>query len=196
MKKLVIGAVLIAAGASIVLLLPEAAARLQGRSAGGLAINRPAPDFEMTDHRGKPWKRQELNGPFVVYFGYSYCKNVCQPALGRLHKLLLNPELGRLSVVFISLDPARDTPARLAAFAKPFGERFTALTSAEANLQRVARAFQIAYDSRCSGGECQIHHSDFAYLVDREGIIQFLYPGANETQIRNDFLALSAGNDP
>lgn len=187
---------LIAAAASIPAFLPAVVPVLFGRSIQGLEVGRPSPDFEMRDHRGRAWRLSELRRPVVVYFGYTYCVNVCQPALGRLQRLLRDPALGELSVAFISLDPKRDTPARLADFAGPFGERFTALTSTEANVRSVARAYSLAFDSRCMEGQCDIVHSDFAYLVDREGVIQFLYPGANETQIRNDFLALKAGNDP
>lgn len=105
---------------------------------------RPAPDFVLTDHAGRRTRLSEHRGhPVVLFFGYTHCPDLCPLTLERLQRM--RSELGArgeaLRILLISVDPARDTPERMARYVRNFGPGVIGLTGSPAELALVRRAY-------------------------------------------------------
>src|SRR4029453_17827255 len=88
-------------------------------------------DFALTDHTGKPRTLADYRGKaVVVFFGYTQCPDVCPTTLATLAETmkLLGPDADRVQVVFITVDPERDTPALLSQYVPAFAPRFVGLS--------------------------------------------------------------------
>ncbi|MCU0946672.1 MAG: SCO family protein [Porphyrobacter sp.] len=133
--------------------------------ANGFALD--APD-------GRRISDTSLRGaPYVVMFGYTRCGDACTARLARLlawREQLASDAARRLPVVFVSVDPDHDTPARMAAFAARAPAPILALTGSPAAVARAARAFNaVHFQAALCGGDYTINHSRVAYLVDAAG---------------------------
>lgn len=110
--------------------------------------------------------------PFVLVFGYTTCGDACTRRLGRLTEW--RAALGRagdnLPIIFITVDPARDTPARLGAFVQQFDAPIIALTGPQADVAQAARAYNaVHFKAPLCGGGYTIMHSGAAYLMGSDG---------------------------
>jgi protein SCO1/2 len=138
-------------------------------------------DFRLTDHNGRPWDLQSARGRVVLLtFGYSFCPDICPVTLVNLAAAMrgLGAEEDSARAVFITLDPARDTPARLAAYMANFGVKMTGLTGTEDEVRAVARQYHVKFSIRQahpSAGSF-IDHSAFIYLLDTQGRLRYLFP--------------------
>jgi protein SCO1 len=117
----------------------------------------------------------DLNGqPFAVVFGYTHCPDVCPTTLLEWSNLLKGPGggLDAFKVLFVSVDPDRDTPATLKALLASFGPQITALTGTAAEIAAVAKQFGAFYQRvPAAGAAYTIDHSVKSYLVDQEGYL-------------------------
>ena len=98
--------------------------------------------FRLVDQTGHVRTDKDFRGRFVlVYFGYTFCPDVCPTTLALEQNALLKlgPESGRVVPVFVTVDPARDTPAVLKTYLALFGPRFVGLTGTSAEIANVAR---------------------------------------------------------
>lgn len=146
--------------------------------ANGFALD--APD-------GRRISDASLRGaPYVLMFGYTRCGDPCAARLARL--LAWREHIGsgatsRLPVVFVSVDPDHDTPARMAAFAASAPAPILALTGSPSAVTQAARAFNaVHFKAALCGGDYTINHSAAAYLVDADGRPQAVIgEDANET---------------
>jgi protein SCO1/2 len=144
--------------------------------------------FTLVDTRGRPRSEREFRGKLLlVYFGFTRCADVCPTDLQQISAALerLGAEADEVQPVFITLDPARDTPARLSSYAAAFHPRLLALTGTEEAVQRVADAYRVYYRKVPTGpGEYTIDHAAMLYLLGRDGRYQgFLPPGTPAARI-------------
>ncbi|MFZ1679943.1 MAG: SCO family protein [Rhizobiaceae bacterium] len=144
--------------------------------------------FSLVDGTGKRWTDKDFLGEFLlVYFGYTFCPDVCPTALGELSAALdgMPPELvGRLRVVFISVDPQRDHGERLDEYGKAFHERIMGLTGTRAEIDSVAAAYGAKY--RFAGDtatqDYAIDHTSIIYVMGPDGrfVTQFTHNATPE----------------
>jgi protein SCO1 len=125
-------------------------------------------DFSLTDTSGRPFTRRELAGtPTLVFFGFTHCPDVCPTTLLKLAQLRKRAALARLRVVFISVDPQRDTPALLATYVHGFDPQFEGLTGDSAGIARIAANFGVAVNRvDLPGGDYTMDHTAAVFLLD------------------------------
>jgi protein SCO1/2 len=127
--------------------------------------------FELTDHTGKPFSSARLAGrPYAIFFGFTHCPDVCPTTLMEMSNNLndLGADGDRLLVLFVSVDSARDTPERLAAFLSSFDPRIIGLTGSEEQIAAVTKGWDAFYNKLTeSDGSFDIVHSAYVYLMDR-----------------------------
>lgn len=167
-------------GTGILLLLVLASATTlllvsANQSLRGSVINppEPAPDFSLTNPMGKPIKMSDYRGKYVLlFFGYSHCTSECPATMAILAKArhLLGNQAGKVQVVFVSTDPAGDTPQSMAVFLGRFDPTFMGALGTLAELQPVWAAYGVTV---LDGGET---HSSFTYLIDPNGYLRETYP--------------------
>ncbi|PTA67820.1 SCO family protein [Deinococcus arcticus] len=114
----------------------------------------------------------------ALFFGFTHCASICPLSLSYLNKARagLPPELrSRLQIVLVSVDPARDTPARLNEYVRYFGTG-AGVRIPEPALGRVARAYGVAYEkAELQGAAYQINHTTATYLIDARGRLRVLW---------------------
>jgi protein SCO1/2 len=131
--------------------------------------------FQLVDQTGRSVDQHVLDGKWsAVFFGYTYCPDVCPTtmfSLGRTEQLL-GGKADRFQTVFISVDPARDTPTQLASFLSTdaFPKRAIGLTGAPAQVEAAARAYRIYYAKAGEGAAYSVNHSSIAYLMNPKGL--------------------------
>ena len=141
--------------------------------------------FKLTASTGKPFSSAELNGkPAAVFFGFTHCPDVCPTTLARLTRL--RRELGKgddaLSIVFISVDPERDTPAEVDNYMKLYETPVIGLTGTPAEIEQVKKQFGI-YSRKVEqpGGGYSVDHTAAVLLVDRNGqFVATISPGKGD----------------
>jgi cytochrome oxidase Cu insertion factor (SCO1/SenC/PrrC family) len=136
----------------------------------GVAIGGP---FTLVDQTGATRRDAEFRGKLMlVYFGYTYCPDICPTELATMSEALerLGDKAAGVQPLFITVDPARDTPEQLRLYGESFDPRFLMLTGSEVEIAEVARAYKVYYRiTRKSDGEIQVDHSSFVYLMGRDG---------------------------
>lgn len=129
--------------------------------------------FTLTDHKGQRVTEAVLAGkPFAMYFGFTHCPGVCPTALQGMSSLLakLGPDADKLRMVFVTTDPARDTPAVMGDYLKAFDPRILGLTGSEAEVKQMLLTYRVyAQKGEVKNGEYQMDHSSAIYLMDRTG---------------------------
>lgn len=140
-----------------------------------------ARDFRLIDHHGQTRSLADFRGKaVVVFFGYTHCPDVCPTAMERFARVSreLGADAGRLQVIFISLDPERDTQALLAKYVPFFHPDFLGMTGAPADIEALAREFRVVAVKRPTegAGGYSLDHSAGAYAYDPSGRLR-LYLG-------------------
>ena len=131
-------------------------------------------DFALTDHNGKPRALADFRGKaVVVFFGYTQCPDVCPTTLAALALAMkqLGPDADRVQVLFVTIDPERDTRELLAQYVPAFDPRFLGLYGDADATARVAKEFKIVYQKQpgSSPGSYTMDHSAGTYVFDPEG---------------------------
>jgi cytochrome oxidase Cu insertion factor (SCO1/SenC/PrrC family) len=144
--------------------------------------------FALIDHTGKLRTDEDFRGKLLlIYFGYSYCPNVCPTDLQQIGLAVDGLGVGAEAVqpIFITLDPERDTAAHLADYVPLFHPRLIGLTGGAEQIRRVALAYKVYYAKYPPDSpDYVIDHSSFVYLVDKAGkYIGFLPPGTAADRI-------------
>ncbi|MBE0464568.1 MAG: SCO family protein [Halomonadaceae bacterium] len=140
----------------------------------------PPLDFALVDENGDSVQAEEYLGkPTLVYFGYTYCPDVCPITLARLGDAIrkLDDETrDEIQVLFISVDPARDTPEVLKRYTDAFGPEFVGLSGDKAAIDAVTNRYRVAYEygEENENGDYLVTHSSAVFAFDREGQAQFL----------------------
>lgn len=132
-------------------------------------------DFSLIDQSGRPFAlSQERGKPVVLFFGYTHCPDICPTTLADLAhaKASLGPAAAGVAVLFVTVDPNRDTPIALKKYVALFDPSFIGLTGSAAQLAPVYNAYhvyhQIAPDKDGAGGYL-VTHSAAVYFIDRDG---------------------------
>jgi protein SCO1/2 len=146
--------------------------------------------LELPDTSGRVRHLEDFRGKAVVlFFGFTHCPDVCPTTLADLATVLktLGPDAERVQVLFVTVDPERDTPAQLAQYVGAFDPRFLALRGDPAATQRVAKDFKIYFEKRKQGDSYTIDHSAQSYVIDPQGRLRLL--------VRHDRLAQDLPDD-
>ena len=162
--------VTIIAGIVVVVAIVVAIQILPLGQGGGVKIGGP---FTLTDQHGAKRRDSDFKGQFMlVYFGYTFCPDVCPTELNQMSLALdeLGKDAEKVRPIFITVDPARDTPPRLKEYAENFHPRLVALTGDAQAIKNVAKAYRVYY-ARSAGSE-----SKTEYLMDHSSIIYLLGP--------------------
>jgi len=159
---------------------PSATELIEGLLSGRAPVGGP---FELTDQTGHRRTDADFRGKLVVlYFGYTYCPDVCPTELQSISLALnkLGAAAEAVQPLFISVDPERDTPARLADFVASFHPRLIGLTGSLADIRKTAIAYRTFFvkNSAATPGDYSVDHTGFIYLVGKDGrYLGFLPPG-------------------
>ncbi len=136
-----------------------------------------ARDFALTDHNGQARTLADFRGRVVVmFFGFTQCPDVCPTAMAEMAqvKKALGPDGERLQVLFVSVDPERDTPEILKAYMSNFDPSFLALTTTPDRLSALAKDFKVYY-KKVDGktpGSYTMDHSAGSFVYDPQGRIR------------------------
>ncbi len=142
-----------------------------GTSIGSALVGGP---FTLTDQDGKSRSDADFRGKLMlVYFGYTYCPDVCPTTLATMTEALdkLGPQAAMVQPIFITIDPARDTPQVLKRYIANFHPSLIGLTGSPAQIAAVAKAYRVYYAKadNGSGADYLMDHSGFIYLMGRDG---------------------------
>jgi protein SCO1/2 len=188
LRNLAIGAVLSVCAAA-------AGAVAPAFKAGVFDPPRPAPGFALQGTDGQALDLNGYRGKVVLLaFGYSSCTAVCPITLNTLAQARrkLGPKADAVQVVYITVDPERDTPSRLKKFLSSFDATFVGGTGSEQQLEQVRKDYgvsarKITYPDKSYSYD----HSSFTYLIDRSGRIRALMPyGHSPDDFANDLTIL------
>jgi len=129
--------------------------------------------FRLVDQNGRAVTEADFKGkPYLVFFGFTHCPDICPTALFEMSETFrrLGPDAEKISALFISVDPERDTPAVLKDYLQSFHPRISALSGTQAEVDAVTKAYK-AYAKRVplEGGSYTMDHSAIVYLMDRDG---------------------------
>lgn len=167
-----------------------------GKDISGLM---PDLEFELRGSGGQTVRPQDSAGTIrLLYFGFTSCPDVCPTTLTDLRKAVnLLPEDYRddVTTLFVSVDPERDTPERLASYAKFFGDQVLGLTAAKPELRDLTKRYRttFGYDEPDADGNYNVSHSSAVYVFDRSGNARLLLrPGLTTQQISEDLAHLAS----
>ena len=154
--------------------------------------------LRLTDHHGQERTLADFKGKVVtIFFGYTQCPDVCPTALSGMSTVMqaLGPDADRVQVIFVTVDPERDTPELLAQYVPAFDARFLGLYGTPEKIAEVAKEFRVFY--RKSGdlaGHYTIDHSAGTYVFDPEGRLRLYMKHAEDPALMTaDIKALLAG---
>lgn len=145
--------------------------------AQGVTLGGP---FTLVDHSGRTVSERDFAGrPLLLYFGYSYCPDVCPTELGTIAAALdaMGPAAERVTPIFITIDPERDTPAALADYVSRFHPRMIGLTGTADQIAQAARAYRVYYAKvrPRDATDYLMDHSSFIYFVGPDGRVRSLF---------------------
>jgi protein SCO1/2 len=142
--------------------------------------------LELTDASGKPRRLEDFRGKAVVlFFGFTHCPDICPTTLADVAGAVkaLGPDAERVQVLFVTVDPERDTPQDLAKYVGAFDPRFLALRGDLEATRRVAKEFKIYFEKRPQGATYTVDHSAQTYVLDQQGRLRLL---VRHERIAND----------
>ena len=134
--------------------------------------------FKLTDHNNAVFNQERLEGKWTfVFFGYTSCPDICPATLYVLNSVqgLLEDETGEvpadMQVVFISVDPERDTTEKLASYITHFNKKFTGATASKTEIDKLTRQFGAGYilEAETAPGQYLVAHTSAIFLVDPFG---------------------------
>jgi protein SCO1/2 len=129
--------------------------------------------FRLLDQDGRQRTDAEFRGkPFLVFFGFTHCPDICPTALFEMSEVLrrLGPDAANTAVLFISVDPERDTPEKLKEYLSSFHPRIVGLTGSPQEIAEVEKTYRVyAKKIPLDGGAYTMDHSAIVYLMDKDG---------------------------
>lgn len=135
----------------------------------------PPLEFELTSETGQQVTEELFAGqPVAIYFGFTHCPDICPTTLAKLSaavRQLPEPMAGRIQTAFVSVDPARDTPERLADYTNAFDKRMVGLTGTQEQLTALTRRYRISYgyEEPRADGSYEVSHSSSIVVFDSRG---------------------------
>ena len=175
--------------------LPMGPASPSGRGST-IVPPRTLSDFTLTSQTGEPLALSTLRSKVVLlFFGYTSCPNICPTTLFEFKETrrLLGGASGEVAIIFISVDPDRDTLSVLARYVGAFDPTFIGLQGEPATLRRVGPEYDLVYQRRTEPGVegYTMDHTAIAYLLDQQGLLQVVFPyGTPASALATDIRAL------
>ena len=170
-----IAGVVLGAGVAVAL-LPQVRERifphLEQQVSGKALVGGP---FTLTDTTGKRITDQDFRGKYMlVFFGYTSCPDICPTTLQLMAGVLekLGPKADRITPIFISVDPERDTPKKLQSYVKSFDPRLIGLTGTPDEIAAAAKVYRLYYakvPNKDKPGDYTMDHSSVIYVMDPKG---------------------------
>jgi protein SCO1/2 len=155
-----------------------------------------AKDFALTDHTGKPRTLADFKGKVVVmFFGYTQCPDVCPTTMAEMSAVMqqLGPQADQVQVLFVTVDPERDTQQLLAQYVPAFDKRFLGLYGTAEQTAKVAKEFKVFYAKvpGKTGGSYTMDHTAASYVFDKQGKIRlFVRNGQGPAPLVHDIKLL------
>ena len=150
--------------------------------------------FKLKNTDGEPVTLSSFRGLMpVVFFGFTQCPAVCPTTLARAAqaKKLMGRDGEIMQVVFITLDPERDTPAMLDAYVKAFDPTFMALSGTLEETAATAKEFKVFYEKIPSGSTYTLSHTATSFVFDSRGVLRLgLSPSLSAKQCTEDLLTV------
>jgi protein SCO1/2 len=157
-----------------------------------------ARDFSLTDHNGQNRTLADFRGQVVaIFFGYTHCPDVCPTTLSDFAEALklLGEQAERVQVLFVTVDPERDTPELLREFLPAFNPRFLGMYTDAGALKALAQEYKVVYQKTSvrAPDDYLIDHSAGTFVYDTRGRIRLLVPyGSDAASIAQDLRTLLA----
>ena len=143
---------------------------------------RMAPALDLIDHRALPFSLAGLRGkPVLVFFGYTHCPDVCPATIGQLNLVLRDP-VANPWIVYVTVDPERDTPEFLTEYLRYMPAGYVTLTGSASQIRRAADDWGVSYarvETGSANGYTMAHTAE-VYLVDAGGRLRAHYPFGTE----------------
>jgi protein SCO1/2 len=150
--------------------------------------------LELTDHTGRLRRLEDFRGKaVVVFFGFTHCPDVCPTTLADLSQVMkaLGPDADRVQVLFVTVDPERDTREVLGKYVGAFDPRFLGLSGDAGATQRAAREFKVYYEKRKTSDGYSVDHSGQTYVIDPRGRLRlFVRPDRLASDLLEDLRTL------
>ena len=139
------------------------------------------PNFQLASANGSPFRLNDVHGDItLIYFGYTYCPDVCPLTLWEVKNALAQLESGRerVNVLFVSVDPERDTPDKLANYTAAFGPEFIGITDSMENTLPVMQSFGATAEREeiADYDGYTVSHTATLFLVNPQGKLLLQYP--------------------
>ncbi len=168
-----------AATAVLVLTFMAACSRPQPWLLPNITGLSPALKFRMTDDAGQTVDAASYRGKVVLlYFGYTHCKDICPDTLAKLASAIqgLGHEATNVRVLFVTVDPSRDTVAVLHRYVRAFGRQFVGLRGSNGQLEALAKRYRVVYTHapHDAHGDYIVAHSIGVFIFDRSGKARLL----------------------
>ncbi len=158
--------------------------------------------FKLTDTSGDTVTADATDGEIrMLFFGFTSCPDVCPTTLQKLSRAVRDmPEKWQddTRIVFVSVDPRRDTPERIGSYVDFFSDRAIGLTGEEKALRELSKRYRttFGYEEPDAEGNYNVSHSGAVYVFDREGNARLLFrPELSVEDIRADLIALAEENN-
>jgi protein SCO1/2 len=165
-----------------------------GKDISGLM---PELKFQLTNPEGQTVTAADSSGNVrLLYFGFTSCPDVCPTTLAKLEQAIRQlPEQAQddITTLFVSVDPERDNPERLASYVAFFGENIVGLTGDEATLRQLSKRYRttFGYDEPDAKGNYNVSHSSAVYIFDKTGKARLLLrPDLSAEQVGADLARL------
>lgn len=156
-------------------------------------------EFTLTDHNGKPRALSDFRGKVVViFFGYTHCPDACPTTMSELAGALkqLGDRAREVQVLFITVDPERDTPELLSKYVPAFNPSFIGLYGTQQQTRTVADLFKVFYQKAANGADeknYSMDHTAGSYILDKTGKLRlFMNYGAGAAMFAHDLGMLLA----
>ncbi|XOZ32567.1 lipoprotein [Halomonadaceae bacterium KBTZ08] len=140
----------------------------------------PELEFKLTATDGKPFTPEDRAGKIrLLFFGFTHCPDICPATMARLQNAVNQMPEGmrdEVTLLFVSVDPKRDTPQRIGQFVDFFGDNIVGLTSDEATLRALAKRYRttFGYGEPDDEGHYDVSHSSAVYVFDGQGRARLL----------------------
>ena len=141
-----------------------------------------APAFTLTDQYGTQRSLSDFKGKVVsLFFGFTHCPDICPTHLARQAEVMrqLGPQAEQVAVLFVTLDPERDTPAALKSYMDAFDPRFIALTGSSEQTNKVAKQYKIFWQKTLLPDSALIYtidHTTNSFVIDQKGRLRLTVP--------------------
>jgi protein SCO1/2 len=139
----------------------------------------PKLDFHLSEN-GKPVTGATFRGKVVaLYFGYTHCPDICPTTVANLTQMAEKVASPDIRILFVTVDPERDTDAVLADYAKAFSSQVVGLRGTENQLAALARTYRVAYEVK-KGPPYEVMHSNAVFFFDRDGKARLVTTDTND----------------